>query len=112
MAASNVRRRAMVARACTMCGMRRVANRGARALRPAGGVTSTADSTVLSCEHLRKVYRMGEVDVRALDGVDFALHRGELLVLLGVSGSGKSTLLNILGGLDVPTSGRVFFDEQ
>ena len=64
---------------------------------------------ILSCEGLRKVYRMGEVDVRALDGVDFRLHEGELLVLLGPSGSGKSTLLNILGGLDVPTSGRVIF---
>jgi putative ABC transport system ATP-binding protein len=53
---------------------------------------------------------MGEVDVRALDGVDFTLHAGELLVLLGASGSGKSTLLNILGGLDVPSSGRIFFD--
>jgi len=52
---------------------------------------------------------MGDVDVRALDGVDFALRGGELLVLLGVSGSGKSTLLNILGGLDVPTEGRVWF---
>jgi putative ABC transport system ATP-binding protein len=59
---------------------------------------------------LRKVYRMGEVDVRALDGVDFGLHGGELLVLLGASGSGKSTLLNILGGLDVPTEGHVFFE--
>jgi putative ABC transport system ATP-binding protein len=55
---------------------------------------------------------MGEVDVRALDGVDFALNRGELLVLLGASGSGKSTLLNILGGLDIPTSGRVFFEDM
>ncbi len=52
---------------------------------------------------------MGHVDVRALDGVDFVLRRGELLVLLGASGSGKSTLLNILGGLDVPSEGRVFF---
>jgi putative ABC transport system ATP-binding protein len=53
---------------------------------------------------------MGEIDVRALDNVDFTLHEGELLVLLGASGSGKSTLLNILGGLDVPTSGRVLFE--
>ncbi len=55
---------------------------------------------------------MGEVDVRALDGVDFELRAGELLVLLGPSGSGKSTLLNILGGLDVPTDGRVFFRDE
>jgi putative ABC transport system ATP-binding protein len=75
-------------------------------------VTSTSDSYVLSCRQLRKVYRMGEVDVRALDGVDFALNSGELLVLLGVSGSGKSTLLNILGGLDVPTEGQVFFEGE
>jgi putative ABC transport system ATP-binding protein len=61
---------------------------------------------------LRKIYRMGDVDVRALDGVDLALHASELLVLLGPSGSGKSTLLNILGGLDVPTSGRVFFEGE
>jgi len=65
---------------------------------------------VLSCQDLHKIYRMGEVDVHALDGVDFALHKGELLVLLGVSGSGKSTLLNILGGLDLPSSGHVFFE--
>ncbi len=65
---------------------------------------------VLTCKNLRKVYRMGEVDVRALDGVDFTLQAGELLVLLGPSGSGKSTLLNILGGLDVATSGQVLFE--
>ena len=64
---------------------------------------------MLACQGLRKVYRMGDVEVVALDGVDFALHAGELLVLLGASGSGKSTLLNVLGGLDVPTQGRVFF---
>jgi putative ABC transport system ATP-binding protein len=70
---------------------------------------ATGARAILSCERLSKIYRMGEVDVRALDGVDFRLHEGELLVLLGPSGSGKSTLLNILGGLDVPTSGRVVF---
>ncbi len=71
-----------------------------------------AGPSVLSCQGLHKIYRMGEVDVRALDGVDFALHAGELLVLLGASGSGKSTLLNILGGLDVPSAGRVFYHDE
>jgi putative ABC transport system ATP-binding protein len=69
-------------------------------------------SAVLSCEGLEKVYRMGEVNVKALDGVDFTLETGEFLVLLGPSGSGKSTLLNILGGLDVPSAGRVFFGDE
>jgi putative ABC transport system ATP-binding protein len=69
-----------------------------------------AARAVLSCRGLSKVYRMGEVDVRALDGVDLTLHAGELLVLLGASGSGKSTLLNILGGLDVPSAGRIVFE--
>jgi putative ABC transport system ATP-binding protein len=67
---------------------------------------------VLSGRALTKVYRMGEIDVRALDGVDFDLRAGELLVLLGASGSGKSTLLNILGGLDVPSSGSVHYREE
>lgn len=54
---------------------------------------------------LTKVYPSGEAEIRALDGVDLDLYRGELIVLLGASGSGKSTLLNILGGLDTPTGG-------
>ena len=58
---------------------------------------------------LSKVYSAGEVEVRALDGVDFDLYRGEMIVLLGASGSGKSTLLNNLGGLDVPTSGTLTY---
>jgi len=58
---------------------------------------------------LSKIYRMGDVEVHALRSVDLELYAGELVVLLGASGSGKSTLLNILGGLDVPTSGEVFY---
>lgn len=61
---------------------------------------------------LSKIYRMGDVEVHALQSVDLELYEGELVVLLGASGSGKSTLLNILGGLDVPTSGRVFYRDH
>jgi len=64
---------------------------------------------VFDARGLTKVYHMGEVDVPALRGIDLELREGEFLVLLGPSGSGKSTLLNILGGLDVPTSGRVLY---
>jgi len=66
--------------------------------------------SVLSARALHKSYEMGEVLVHALRGVDFDLYRGELLVLLGASGSGKSTLLNIVGGLDVPSSGSIAYE--
>jgi len=65
--------------------------------------------SVLRAHELTKVYRMGDVSVQALCGVDLEFVQGELVVLLGPSGSGKSTLLNILGGLDVPTSGTVSY---
>jgi len=58
---------------------------------------------------ITKVYQMGEVKVEALRSIDLDLYEGELVVLLGPSGSGKSTLLNILGGLDIPSSGHFFF---
>jgi putative ABC transport system ATP-binding protein len=73
------------------------------------GPRRSSSDTVLQTVALTKTYRMGEVDVHALRGVDLALYQGEFMVLLGVSGSGKSTLLNIMGGLDVPTSGRVYY---
>jgi len=72
----------------------------------------SVEHLVIEARALTKVYRMGEVDVHALRGVDLQLHEGELVVLLGASGSGKSTLLNILGGLDNPTSGQVFYRER
>jgi putative ABC transport system ATP-binding protein len=68
---------------------------------------AAARSPVFRARGLEKVYRMGEVIVPALRGVDLDLFQGEIVVLLGPSGSGKSTLLNVLGGLDVPTSGTV-----
>jgi putative ABC transport system ATP-binding protein len=73
---------------------------------------SSPPGVVFHIHGIAKVYRMGEVAVQALRSIDLDLYEGELVVLLGPSGSGKSTLLNILGGLDVPSSGHVFFRDR
>lgn len=67
---------------------------------------------ILRIEDLTKIYGSGETEVRALDGVSFSLEKGEFLAIIGPSGSGKSTLLHIIGGVDRPTSGRVFLNGQ
>jgi len=64
---------------------------------------------IIVAENLSKTYKMGEVKVRALKEASFKLTEGELVVVLGPSGSGKSTLLNIIGGMDKPTSGRLYY---
>ena len=73
---------------------------------------TSASPPVFVARDITKVYHMGEVDVHALRGVSLELFESEFLVLLGPSGSGKSTLLNILGGLDVPSSGSVTYRGQ
>lgn len=63
---------------------------------------------ILRVENLTRIYGEGENAVRALDGVSFSVHKGEFVAVIGASGSGKSTLLHLLGGVDRPTSGKVF----
>ena len=67
---------------------------------------------LMQIQHLSKVYGQGENQVRAVDDISFTVEKGELLAIIGPSGSGKSTLLHILGGVDCPTSGKVFVDGQ
>lgn len=67
---------------------------------------------ILKVENLSKIYGSGEGEVRALDGVSFSVEKGQFLAIIGPSGSGKSTLLHILGGVDRPTSGKVFLEDQ
>ena len=67
---------------------------------------------LLTIENLCKTYGKGENEVRALDGVSFTIPKGQMAAVIGPSGSGKSTLLHILGGVDRPTSGKVFLDGQ
>lgn len=66
--------------------------------------------TILETKALRKIYGSGDTEVRALDGVDLTVDKGEFVAVVGTSGSGKSTLLHMLGGLDRPTSGAVLVD--
>ena len=61
-------------------------------------------------ENVTKVYKMGEVEIRAADGIDFSISKGEFVVIVGPSGAGKTTVLNILGGMDTATKGNVFVD--
>lgn len=61
-------------------------------------------------KNVKKIYHMGEVDVRAADGLNFTIEKGEVVVIVGPSGSGKTTALNMLGGMDQVTSGQIFLD--
>jgi putative ABC transport system ATP-binding protein len=70
----------------------------------------TDELPVIVVHQLRKTYGMGDVEVHALDGVSLAIRRGDFVAIMGTSGSGKSTLMNILGCLDLPTSGRYLLD--
>ncbi|MBK5252348.1 MAG: ABC transporter ATP-binding protein [Peptostreptococcaceae bacterium] len=72
----------------------------------------TSKKILIKAESISKYYQMGEVEVRALEDASFEIYEGEFVVILGPSGSGKSTLLNIIGGMDVPTGGNVFFRDD
>ena len=67
-------------------------------------------SAYIQFNNVKKIYKMGEVEIEALAGVDFTIDKGEFVIIAGASGSGKSTILNILGGMDSCTSGDIFFD--
>ncbi len=67
---------------------------------------------ILQVSNLKKYYTTGDIVVKALDGIDLQVQKGEFLAIVGTSGSGKSTLLNMLGGLDVPTEGEIIIDGQ
>ncbi len=70
----------------------------------------TETRPIISCRNLSRVYRMGDQEVRALDGVDLDIHAGEFVAIMGPSGSGKSSLMNLIGALDRPTSGEMWIN--
>lgn len=63
-------------------------------------------------QNITKIYKMGEIEIRAVDGIDFTIHKGEFVVIVGPSGAGKTTVLNILGGMDTATSGKLLVDGE
>lgn len=67
-------------------------------------------NSFLSLEHVKKIYRSGDMEVTALSDISLSLSEGEFAVILGSSGAGKTTLLNLLGGMDSATSGRITLD--
>ena len=69
-------------------------------------------SEYIEFKDVKKIYKMGEVNIEALSGVDFTVKKGEFVVVAGASGAGKSTILNILGGMDSPTSGKIIVDNN
>ena len=69
-------------------------------------------SEFIEFKDVKKVYKMGEVEIEDLSGVNFSIKKGEFVVIAGASGAGKSTILNILGGMDTPTSGEIFVDNS
>jgi putative ABC transport system ATP-binding protein len=71
-----------------------------------------SDQTIVRLKEAAKIYRQGKMEVRAVDGLSFDVHKGDFAALCGPSGSGKTTVLNLIGGLDVPTSGKVFLEGQ
>lgn len=75
-------------------------------------MATTGNGPLVVCENLVKIYKIADLEVVALQGLDLIVDRGELMAIVGASGSGKSTLLNILGGLDVPSAGKVWVDGQ
>jgi putative ABC transport system ATP-binding protein len=79
--------------------------------KPANTGTTMTDHVICTNE-ITKIYQMGEVEVRALNGVSVTVDRGEMIAIMGPSGSGKSTLMNILGCLDRPTGGDYFLDDE